>query len=135
MEYSSSSTYSQKLSHSIYYSCLPPRSIPQNYQKECSLNLSQLFELLLLFQLIHSLRWNRWNRRNTLPAQPIPKNYHIPFTIPPFDLSLFLKIVKSNDAVLVMPADLLKFGISSCKLLIISVVTSSTYTIVALIAV
>ena len=60
------------------------------------LDLSQLFQLFLLFQLFHSLRWNRRNRQNTLPAQPIPKNCHIPFTIPLFHLFLFLKIVKKN---------------------------------------
>ena len=47
----------------------------------------------------HSLRWNRRNRWNTLPAQPISKNCHIPFTIPLFHLFPFLKIVK-RDAVL-----------------------------------
>ena len=64
-----------------------------------NLNLSQLFLLFQLFQLIqlfHSLRWNRRNRWNTLPAQPIPKNCYIPFTIPLFRLFLFLKIVKRN---------------------------------------
>ena len=37
MEYSSSSTYSQKLSHSMYYSSFPPLPIPKKCQKECSL--------------------------------------------------------------------------------------------------
>ena len=60
------------------------------------LNLSQLFQLFLLVQLFHSLRWNRRNRWNTPPAQPIPKNCHIPFTIPLFHLFLFPKIVNRN---------------------------------------
>ena len=38
MEYSSSSTYSQKTLHSIYYSSIPPLPIPKNRQKECSLS-------------------------------------------------------------------------------------------------
>ena len=61
------------------------------------LYLSQLFQLSLLFQLFHSLRRNRRNRWNTLPAQPIFKHCHIPFTIPQFHLFLFLKILKKMD--------------------------------------
>ena len=37
MEYSSSSTYSQKMLHSIHYSSIPPLPIPKNYQREYSL--------------------------------------------------------------------------------------------------
>ena len=37
MEYSSSSTYSQRMLHSIYYSSILPLPIPKNYQKEFSL--------------------------------------------------------------------------------------------------
>ena len=44
MEHSSSSTYSQKLSHSIYYSSIPSLPIPKNRQKGCSLSLT--FELI-----------------------------------------------------------------------------------------
>ena len=38
MEYSSTSTYSQKMLHSIYYSSVPPLPIPKHYQKEWSLS-------------------------------------------------------------------------------------------------
>ena len=56
-----------------------------------------------LFELFRSLRWNWRNRSNTFPAQPIPKSCHIPFTVPPFHLFLFLTIVKRN-AVLGLPS-------------------------------
>ena len=39
MDYSSSSTYSQKMLHCMYYSSIPPLPVPKNYQKECSLKL------------------------------------------------------------------------------------------------
>ena len=39
MEYYSSSNYSQKMLHSIYYSSIPPLPIPKNYRKEYSLKL------------------------------------------------------------------------------------------------
>ena len=47
--------------------------------------------LLSLFQLFHSLRWNRRDRWNTLPALPIPKNCCALFNISLFHLFLFLK--------------------------------------------
>ena len=62
------------------------------------LNLSQLFQLFLLFQVFHSLKWNRRNRWNTLPAQGIPKNCHISFTIPLFHLFLFQKLSKGMQS-------------------------------------
>ena len=39
MENSSSSTYSQKMLHSIYHSSIPPLPIPKYYQKECNLSI------------------------------------------------------------------------------------------------
>ena len=40
MEYSSSSTYSQKMLHSIYYSSIPPLPIPENHQNGMQPKLS-----------------------------------------------------------------------------------------------
>ena len=40
MKYPSSSTYSQKMLHSIYYSCIPSLHIPKTYQKECSVSVN-----------------------------------------------------------------------------------------------
>ena len=41
-EYSSSSTYSQKMLHFIYYSFILPLPIPENYRKEYSLKVKHI---------------------------------------------------------------------------------------------
>ena len=62
MDYSSSSIYSQKMLHSIYYSSTLALPIPKNYQKECGLNhdtikvhFTSLSIELLTYQLLASL--------------------------------------------------------------------------------
>ena len=59
MEYSSSSTYSRKMLHSIYDSSVPPLPIPKNYQKEYSLRLLLHFIVLRLFVEGRMRHWPR----------------------------------------------------------------------------
>ena len=71
MEYSSSSTYSQKMLHSIHYSSIPPLPIPKNYQKECVLDgLWTLFRNRMIFV---PFELEQVEFRILIPGIPLPE--------------------------------------------------------------
>ena len=69
MEYSSSSTYSQKVLHSIYYFSISPLPIPRNYRKECSVNCAVEIDIYLELKNCRPLfqcRTSKYKHRETI---------------------------------------------------------------------
>ena len=62
MECSSSSTYSQKMLHSIYYSSIPPLPIPKNYQRNAVLVTNRKALILHEQNIDHGKIFEWWSR-------------------------------------------------------------------------